>query len=958
MAITGTRRNDRLIGTTQADEIFGLDGVDTISGLAGTDVIWGGNGNDSIDGGDDNDTLYGESGADTLKGGPGDDLLNGGMGNDIIAGGDGFDEAVYALAFENYQIVLQGTSIRISALSGTEGADTVSAVERIRFSDGSYDVATGLFEPGEVPTNRAPVTQADAYASQEDLVLSVTALAGVLANDGDPDGDALTVTAFDARSAAGGTVSVAANGAFTYTPTSNYNGTDRFTYTVSDGRGAVTVGEVILSILAVNDAPVAAGDAYATTQGKSLDVTAGSGLLANDRDIDGDVLRVVGFDAYSVNGGTVSAAQDGAFRYTPAAGYSGIDRFTYRVGDGSATSQATVTIEVATNRAPVARADAFVFSEDLPASVAAASGLLVNDTDPDGDALTVTGFDARSAAGGTVSVTAAGAFTYSPARNFNGTDRFGYLVSDGRGGVASAEVALSVLPVNDAPVAVADLYTVAQGTTLAVAAGTGVLSNDSDVDGDVLRVTRADALSQRGGSVSVSQDGAFQYTPAPGFSGVDRFGYRAGDGTAAADGVVTIDVRSSSSPYARFEQILSQLPEGEWARLNANRLLDVAVPDAQRNFEMRWGSPSSIIHAWGAATWDTDNNQYLIWGGGHYNYEGNEVYAWNAATLLWERESLPSKIERVSDNNRYETVDGYEHSPISSHTYDNLEYLDVAGRMINFGGSAAHAGGGFVQTDGVYLTGPYLWDPSKADPNKVGGLDGSQVNPAQFPNVTGGQMWENRGTFSGTPFKDINMVQGTTDYTSVNGVDVVFVNPYNQGLYKYTVPDVANPQRDTWELVGLNLDPYWGPGAGAYDPVHNIYVRTSGTTFTFWNLNQGSGLPYNQNFVPDDGGAGFVLNGNWGMEYDPVRDAFALWDGSARVWYLDAPSTLGKDGWTLNPAPAPALPAPSIVANFQGINGRWDYVDAYDVFVGIVDHATGDVWAYKPVSASGLDFLA
>src|SRR5690606_22032176 len=110
---------------------------------------------------------------------------------------------------------------------------------------------------------------------------------------------------------------------------------------------------------------------------------------------------------------------------------------------------------------------------------------------------------------------------------------------------------------------------------------------------------------------------------------------------------------------------------------------------------------------------------------------------------------------------RFETVDGYEHSPISSHAYDNLEFLEIADRMINFGGAAWNTGAGFVESDGVTKTGPYLWDPSKADPNAVGGLTGSHVNAAMHPEVVGGEMWENRENWPSTLGA---MVNGTTDY--------------------------------------------------------------------------------------------------------------------------------------------------------------------------------------------------
>jgi hypothetical protein len=287
-------------------------------------------------------------------------------------------------------------------------------------------------------------------------------------------------------------------------------------------------------------------------------------------------------------------------------------------------------------------------------------------------------------------------------------------------------------------------------------------------------------------------------------------------------------------------------------------------------------------------------------------------------------------------------------SPISSHAYDNLEFLPIADRMINFGGAAAHSGSGFEKTDQVTKTGPYLWDPSKADPTKVGGLTGSHVNPTLFPHVVGGEMWENRDTWGDGPRIPGSMVQGTTDYALIGGMECVFVNTYSQGLWKYTIPDVNDASKDTWEQVGVVYDSYSGEGAGAYDPVRNIYVRTSKTEFTFWDLDNASPSNKNISFAPADPTGQFALSQHWGMEYDVVRDRFVLWEGDADVWYLHAPDTPSASGWTLQKASAPTNAAPVAPTGFTGVLGKWDYVDSHDIFVGINSSTSGDIWAYKP----------
>jgi len=609
------------------------------------------------------------------------------------------------------------------------------------------------------------------------------------------------------------------------------------------------------------------------------------------------------------------------------------------------------------NLPPVANTDGYNATEDTPLVVNAASGVLANDTDPNSNPLSVTGFNATSARGGTVAVNTNGSFSYTPAANVNGADSFSYTVSDGNGGSASATVNLTIAAVNDAPNAVNDSYLATQGTPLTVAALSGVLANDTDVEGTALMVSTFNATSAHGGTVVMNPNGSFTYTAPTGYTGADSFTYTATDGSAQDQATVTVTTTRAGTPTPQFDAIIANMAEGEWARVNTNQFRDVWVAPDQTPFMQIGGTPKAIIEAWGSAAWDTHRNEYIFWGGGHANYEGNEVYTWSAVTLQWERASLPSAIVQI-EGAHYETVDGYLHSPISSHTYDNQEFLEIADRFITFGGAAAHTGGGFATTAGE-PTGPYLWDPSKADPNKVGGLDGSQVNPSAHPGVEGGEMWENRQSWGPTSGPQLrSMVEGTTDYALIDGVDTVFVND-SHGLFKYTVPDVDDPSQDHWEAIGTIWDTYSGNGAGAYDPDRNLYVRCSKTEFTFWDLDHAGPANRNISFVPADPTGQFLLDIFWGMEYDPVRHDFVLWRSSGEVWNLRPPDTTepGAAGWTLEKAPTPTQPVPTVPSGWNGVNGKWDYVASHDVFVGVTQAVTGDVWVYKPEGWSPPDYL-
>ncbi|HMN94197.1 MAG TPA: tandem-95 repeat protein, partial [Hydrogenophaga sp.] len=149
---------------------------------------------------------------------------------------------------------------------------------------------------------------------------------------------------------------------------------------------------------------------------------------------------------------TITNVSTGAFTFVPNPDYNGTQTFNYTIRDPrGSTSTANVDITITpVNDAPVAVDDVAETDEDTPVTIA----VLANDTDVDGDALTVT---SAVAANGTVVINADGTITYTPNADFNGTDTISYEISDGQGGTATATVTVTVNPVNDAPVAVDDV---------------------------------------------------------------------------------------------------------------------------------------------------------------------------------------------------------------------------------------------------------------------------------------------------------------------------------------------------------------------------------------------------------------------------------------------------------------------------------------------------------------------
>jgi VCBS repeat-containing protein len=469
------------------------------------------------------------------------------------------------------------------------------------------------------PVNDAPVAYEDAFAVNEDSALTIPA-AGVLANDADID--STTLAAIEVSGPAHGSLTLNADGSFSYTPDANFHGGDSFTYKVSDGALESNVAAVTITVASVNDAPIASDNAYTTDEDTALTIAA-PGVLGNDSDVDGDDLTAS--VAAAPTGGAVALNSDGSFTYTPNAGYVGTDSFTYVAGDGTADSTpATVTIAVSNvNKAPSATDDAYQVDEDGVLTVAA-TGVLSNDIDPDGDALTAALI--AGPAHGTLSLGADGAFVYTPDANFHGGDSFTYTASDGSLVSNVATVAIMVSGVNDAPAAGDDRYATEQDSPLNVPAP-GVLANDGDVDGDALNAALITGPAH--GLVALTSDGSFTYTPNSGYVGGDSFTYVAGDGSLdSSPAMVTIDV----TPAA-------QQPEGGLLVVDI-KARDVFEYDMQGDLLARLDlskedrSPRGVAtNADGSLRWVVDSKGEVF----VYDREGRTLGSWEmkVPTARW-----------------------------------------------------------------------------------------------------------------------------------------------------------------------------------------------------------------------------------------------------------------------------------------------------------------------------------
>lgn len=339
----------------------------------------------------------------------------------------------------------------------------------------------------------------------------------------------------------GGRVTLNTNGTFSYMAPVGYVGPDSFSYEMVDGQFDYHQTTVALNIAYTeggNLRPVAVDDLYTVTAGQIYNSTIS--VLANDSDgpdtiTTDNVLSIQGTTFLTSNGGIVSLYANGQFKYTPPAGFSGVDTFDYVVRDGyvyvgwdasiRATDVGTVTLNVVPappppNVAPVAVDDAFSGGHNSIIT----GNVLTNDTDANNNVLSAVAATITTALGGSVVLNANGTFTYAAATGFAGTDSFSYVVQDGHGGSDTGTVALTLT--NAGPTATADGYTLNYGQSHSG----NVLLNDTDVDGDVLVTVEQTVLTATGGTVVLDQAGNFTYTPAAGHYGNDSFQYTVQDG--------------------------------------------------------------------------------------------------------------------------------------------------------------------------------------------------------------------------------------------------------------------------------------------------------------------------------------------------------------------------------------------------------------------------------------------
>ncbi len=466
----------------------------------------------------------------------------------------------------SFREALKGSRISSPLRSVLLGAAAVivAIVASLVLHEGSAKAATLISEPstGSI-INQPPQAQNDSYSTNEDTKLSVPA-PGVLSNDTDPDIlQQLTTQLVNGPSK--GTLSLNSDGSFTYTPNSNANGTDTFTYRACDNGIPSLCSDaatVTINVNPVNDPPVAGNNQATIDEDTPKDIT----VLNNDSDPDGDRLTIT--KVSNPGNGTATINQDGTVHYVPNANFNGSDKFTYTVSDGNGgTDNATVTVFIRpVNDVPVNSVPGQQTTDEDTLLVFSAAGnnrISVSDVDagsspvkvalsvPSGtltlgntNGLTFSQGDGQNDQSmtftGTISdINAAlDGLRYDPAQDSNGSVNLTITTDDqgstGNGGAKTDTdtVGVNIRAVNDAPNASDDSGSADEDSPTVI----DVISNDSsgpaDEQGQTLSLDSITAQPAHGGAdiITSGQDaGKVRYTPDPDYNGDDSFSYRVCD---------------------------------------------------------------------------------------------------------------------------------------------------------------------------------------------------------------------------------------------------------------------------------------------------------------------------------------------------------------------------------------------------------------------------------------------
>jgi len=350
---------------------------------------------------------------------------------------------------------------------------------------------------------------------------------------------------------------------------------------------------------------------------------------------------------------------------------------------------------------------------------------------------------------------------------------------------------------------------------------------------------------------------------------------------AAADASLPEDAcrRAPAAPGPLGETLL-EMPADSWYRHPGSAMRSVCAPGVR-------GNCRNVVAAWSGAALDPARRRLLVWGGGHADYYGNELYAFELAAGTWQRLTEPS--HGVVEN-QDPLPDG---QPVSRHTYDGVEVMDHADRLFAHGGSRA-GDGSATNVTWTFDLRTNTWRNEEPSPSGPGGFTAASAYD---------------------PGSGVMLVRST------------------RALHDY------DPEQNSWRLLQrFDRKPLWpryevgGNKVGAVDPLRRLFWSIGDGDFLVWNIAEAAvvsdewALPQSLRAAPAPG-----------LDYDHAADALVAWPNRGAPFILD----LGSGRWSRGSG----IGAPESRTS-GGTFGRWRYVADYNVFV-LVTAVDEDVHFYK-----------
>ena len=464
--------------------------------------------------------------------------------------------------------------------------------------------------------------------------------------------------------------------------------------------------------------------------------------------------------------------------------------------------------------------------------------------------------------------------------------------------------------------------------------------------------------------------------------------------TSTAAGTKLRRGRFTPAYISLLDRIAAAAP-GSWVKANTNRFQDAwpptefRAPYDSRSLDQATAdtasptSPSCVIKAWSGCGWDDENMRAVFFGGGHANYSGNEVYAFDGTTCTWRLAYHSASLLFINNTVGFMPTGGWLDSPISSHTYSNNAWLPKAGRFITWGGNSPTATPfivGTPQGTKVRNAGPFVLDMSQAFQGKLGGSAGTNVKRAGTPSagvsLPGANAWKNRDWRLDHPnlTADPVLFEWATTGRSIcvteeNGHDVIYFqgnHGTSKDLFRCEIVDINDYKQDIISWVGANWANNVSDSAAAYDPKRKFFFNPSFYTPEIadfiggWDLRPGVAGKNNRyiscpaaNVVgPADDRAEFIANANqdwYSSIYDERRDTFVVLSKLPAMYEVRPPANqVYSTGWSVKKIAGADKFTAMGGQDIDYLCGRFRRSKKLDVYVYVRDHFDGNVWMYKP----------